>query len=116
MTTTNKKEGAPDARLDIARENLRMAVAKRGLNMSQASTRAGMSRNGLQQFISGRTSLSYANMIKVCDVLAVPIGLIHRPDAITDSKIRLYRALERLPDHLAAQALSEAEQLLGPRP
>jgi transcriptional regulator with XRE-family HTH domain len=105
-----------DARLDVARENIRMAAAKRGLNLSEVSRRAGLSRNGVQQFVSGRTSISFANMLQICDVLNVPIGVIFRPDAITDAKIRLYRTLEKLPDHMAARALAEAEALLAPRP
>ena len=114
MTTPTST--AADPRLDIARENLRMAAAKRDMNLSEISRRAGMSRNGLQQFVSGKTSLSYANMLKSCDALNIPIGLMHRKDAITDTKLRLYRLLERLPDHLAAQALAEAEDLFQPRP
>ena len=116
LTMTRPEPKTDDPRLDIARENLRMAAAKRGMNLSEISRRAGMSRNGLQQFLAGRTSISYANMIRICDVLAIPVGIIHRPDAITDNKIRLFRALERLPDHLASQALAEAEALLTPRP
>lgn len=98
-----------DPRTEIARQNLRMAAALRDMNLSEVSRQAGMSRNGLSQFISGRTTLSYQNMLKVCDVLNIPIGLVHRPDAITESRIRLYSILERLPDHLAQQAVEAAQ-------
>ncbi len=101
-----------DPRLDVARENIRMAAAKRGVTMSEVSRRAGMSRNGVQQFVSGKSSISYANMMRICDVLQVPVGVMHRPDAITDAKIRLHRLLERMPDHLPAQAMAEAETIL----
>ena len=94
-----------DPRVDIARKNLRMAAALKDMNLSEVSRQAGMSRNGLSQFISGRTTLSYANMLRVCDVLGVPISLVHRADAITETKIRLHRTLERLPDHLAQRAV-----------
>lgn len=104
-----------DPRLDIARENLRMAAAKRGRNLSEVSRTAGMSRNGLQQFITGRTTLSYANMLRVCDALNIPICILHKPDAITDGKIRLYQALDRLPDHLAQAALAEVEAAAHPQ-
>lgn len=102
-----------DPRLEVVRENIRMAAAKRGLNMSEISRRAGMSRNGVQQFLSGNSSISYLNMMRICDVLQMPIGVMHRPDAVTDAKIRLYRLLERMPDHLAVQALAEAELVLN---
>jgi len=96
-----------------ARENLRLAVALRGTNLAEVSRAAGMSRNGLSQYLNGSTSLSYANMLAVCHVLEIPIGILHRPDAITRGRIRLHRALERLPDHLAAQALQHAGAALG---
>jgi len=103
-----------DPRLAIARENLRMAAAKRGRNLSEVSRAAGMSRNGLQQFITGRTTLSYANMLRVCDALNVPICILHKPDAITDGKIRLYQVLDRMPDHLAQDALAQIEIVARP--
>lgn len=98
-----------DPRVAIARQNLRMAAALRGMNLSEVSRKAGMSRNGLGQFINGRTTLSYANMLAICDVLDVPISVIHRPDAITETKIKLYQALERMPEHLAQKAFKLAQ-------
>lgn len=102
-----------DPRSDIARVNVRMAAALRDMNLSEVSRQAGMSRNGLGQYVAGRSVLSYANMLKVCDVLQVPVGIMHRQDAITENKIRLYRTLDRLPDHLAAVALAEALKIAG---
>lgn len=110
---TQKNDQSPDPRLDIARNNLRMAVALRNTNSSEVSRQAGMSRNGLGQFLSGRTTLSYGNMLLVCDVLKLPVGLVHRADAITANRIRLYQALERMPDHLAQQAVDAAQSTLG---
>ncbi|WP_291732300.1 hypothetical protein [Leisingera sp. F5] len=98
-----------DPRLEIARNNLRLAIALRKTNLSRASTDADMGRNGLSQFTSGRTSLTYPNMLKVCDVLNLPIGIIHRADAITENRIRLYQKLERLPEHKLQQALDAVE-------
>ncbi len=98
----NKKN---DPRIDVARHNLRMAVAHRKTNFSEAAESAGLSRNALSQFVSGRTSMSYANMLRICDVLDIPIGALHRPDAVTDTKLRLYRLIERLPDHQMAKAI-----------
>lgn len=68
-----------DPRAEIARKNIRIAAAMRNMNLSEVSRQAGMSRNGVGQFVAGTTSLSYANMLKVCDVLQLPIGLVHRP-------------------------------------
>lgn len=101
----------PDPRIETARQNLRIAIATRKTNLAETARQAGLSRNALQQFVAGQTQISYANMLKVCDVLAIPIGTLHRPDGITESRIRLYRTLERLPDHLAARAISEAQDL-----
>ena len=102
-----------DLRVETARRNLKMAAALRDMNLSEVSRQAGMSRNGLGQFTSGRTTLSYANMLRVCDVLRVPVGLIHRSDAITEGRIRLFEILERLPDHLAHKAISAAQEEMG---
>lgn len=102
-----------DPRVEIARRNLKMAAALRDMNLSEVSRQAGMSRNGLGQFTAGRTTLSYGNMLKICDVLRVPIGLIHRPDAITEARIGLFQILERLPDHLAQKAITAAHDEFG---
>lgn len=102
-----------DPRMDVARKNIRLAAALRDISISEVSRRAGMSRNGLGQFVSGRTSLSWYNMLQVCDILEIPIGIVHRPDAITEGRIRLYRMLERLPDHLAQKALEAAREIAG---
>jgi len=95
-------------RIDIVRTNLRLAVALRRTNFAETARKSGMSRNALSQFVSGKTSLSYSNMLAVCDVLEIPIGILHNPDAITESKLKLYRLLGSLPENLAAQALQLA--------
>lgn len=111
--TSTKPDADTDPRLETARENLRIAAAKRQMNFSEIARKAGMSRNGFQQFVTGRTSITYANLLNVCDVLQIPIAIVHKADAMTDAKIRLYRALDRMPDHLAAQALAETEAVLS---
>ncbi|QBR35389.1 hypothetical protein ETW23_03795 [Leisingera sp. NJS201] len=98
-----------DPRIDIARNNLRMAVTFRRTSLSATSVEAGMARNGLSQFVTGRTGLTYANMLRTCDALNLPIGVIHRADAITENRIRLYQRLERLPEHKLQQALDAVE-------
>jgi transcriptional regulator with XRE-family HTH domain len=97
-------------RLDTVRTNLRLAVAFRRTNFAETARKAGMSRNAISQFVSGKTSLSYSNMLAVCDVLDVPIGILHNPDAITESKLKLYRLLRNMPDNLASQALELARE------
>lgn len=99
-----------DSRIDTCRRNIRIAVALRGRNMSETARDAGMSRNAVTQFVAGRTSLTYANMLRVCDVLDIPIGLLHKPDAITEQRIRLHKLLERLPEHLTGPALEAAAE------
>lgn len=98
-----------DPRLDIARTNVRMAVAMRRTNYADTARSAGLSRNAVSQFVSGKSSLSYANMLRVCDVLEIPIAVLHRPDSINESRIRLYKLLERVPDHLAARVIQEVQ-------
>jgi transcriptional regulator with XRE-family HTH domain len=95
-------------RIDIVRTNLRLAVALRRTNFAETARKSGMSRNALSQFVSGKTSLSYSNMLAVCDVLDIPIGILHTPDAITESKLKLYRLLRSVPENLASQALQLA--------
>lgn len=99
-----------DQRTDIARTNIRLAVALRKTNFAEVARRAGLSRNALSQFVSGKTSLSYANMLAVCAVLDLPIGIIDKPDAITESKIRLYNILRQTPDHLLSEAIETINQ------
>jgi transcriptional regulator with XRE-family HTH domain len=69
--------------------------------MAGVSRSAGLSRNTVSQFISGRTSISYENMLKVCEILDVPIGLIHLPDAVTN------RCINGLENALCSLGLTE---------
>ncbi len=80
----------------------------RETNFAEVARKAGMSRNTVSQFVKGKTSLSYANMLLVCEVLQIPIGLMHRPDAISEGRLRLHAALEQLPPHLLEKAIDLA--------
>lgn len=102
-----------DQRLENCRTNLRLAIALRKMNYSEVALKAGLSRNTVSQFVSGRTSMTYAKLLAVCDVLQLPIGILHRPDAITTNRIRLHRLLERMPDHLAGRAFEAAAEVVG---
>ena len=102
--------------IDISRENIRLAAAIRNLNLAEVARRADLSRNAVSQFVAGRTSLSYANTLKVCEVLDVPIGIMHSRNAITPGHVRLAKALDRLPAHLAMQALEAVNIEIDTKP
>jgi transcriptional regulator with XRE-family HTH domain len=85
-----------DRQLEIARENIKLAASKQNLSLAEVSRRAGMSRNGVSQFVSGRTTLSYGNMLAVCEVLSMPIGIMHKPEAYLDRNIAAARFFEKL--------------------
>lgn len=96
-----------DPRIDIARRNIRIAVALRETNYSEVARAAGLSRNAVSQFVSRRTVLSYENMLKICDVLEIPIGLLNTEDGVTESRLRLQKALDRLPAEKLAEVLKD---------
>jgi hypothetical protein len=106
--TTSARAKPEDPRVEIARTNTRIAMALREKNAAQAARESNMGRNGVTQFINRKTSITYQNMLALCDTLRVPIGIMHKKDAITESKLKLYELLERMPDHLAHQVLQEA--------
>lgn len=95
--------------METVRVNLRMAAALRGQTYSDISTKAKISRNVLSQFISGQKSITYSNLLRICDVLDVPIGILHIPDTITAARIRLHKILLRTPDRLTADVLRQVE-------
>lgn len=70
-----------------ARMNVKLAAQIRGMPLSQVAVKAGLSRNAISQFVSGRTSLSYVNMLKVCAVLSTSIATMHLKDAVTPSAL-----------------------------
>jgi DNA-binding phage protein len=70
-----------------ARMNIKLAAQIRGMPLSTVATKAGMSRNGISQFVSGRTSLSYVNMLKVCSVLSISIATVHLKDSVTPTAL-----------------------------
>ncbi len=50
-------------------------------------------------------------MLRVCDVLKIPIGLVHVPDSITEGRIRLHSALVSLPAHKAEEVFAAIDGL-----
>lgn len=99
--------------VETCRTNLRLAVALRNTNYAETARKAGLSRNAVSQFVAGRTQLSYANMLRVCAALDIPIGLLHQVDGITEARIRMHKILERIPDHQAAAALEAVRRGLN---
>ncbi|MCA0851217.1 helix-turn-helix domain-containing protein [Salipiger thiooxidans] len=105
-----------DPRVDTARDNIRLAAALRRMNYAEIARDAGLSRNAVSQFVSGRTTLTYQNMLRVCDVLGVPISLMHQPDSITEGRIRLHKALMNLPAHQLQEIFDDLRNSGGNEP
>ena len=97
-----------ETEIDIVRDNLKAAIALLGLKQSRISLEAGLSKNALGSFLTGRTSLSHENLLRICRVLQMPIGLLNRPGGITRERIELHRALAELPDHEIVRILEAA--------
>ncbi|MEQ3630718.1 MAG: helix-turn-helix transcriptional regulator [Sulfitobacter sp.] len=96
-----------DDLLEIVRTNIRIAIALRNTKAKTVSLEAGMSQNSLGSFIRGETSMSFVNVLKVCEVLDIPIGLLAIEGAISPARLRLHQALEGAPPELVLEALSQ---------
>lgn len=102
-----------DPRLDIVRQNLRMALALRDTKAKAASLAAGLSQNALSSFIRGETSMTFLNVLRVCDVLEIPIGLLTVEGAISPARLRLDAALRQASPDLVLEALAHIEAMRG---
>lgn len=85
-----------DRYTEIARENLRLAIAIRNTSASEVSRAAGLSVNALSHFLRGKGGISYPSLLAACEVLSVPIGILHHPNAITPARLSLHSELEGL--------------------
>ena len=94
-----------DQRLLNARENLRIALAIRNITAAEVSVAAGLSVNAFGSFLRGKSSISYVNLLKICDQLNVPIGMLHRPGGITPARLRLQSAIDDIPPETVETAL-----------
>lgn len=99
--------------MEVVRKNLRIAIAIKDTNASEVAKAVGLSRNAVQQFLRGGGSMSYENVLKICQHLRIPIGIMHLPEAMTEQNIRLYNALEAMPADLVDQAIKEAARIFG---
>ncbi|TCP43956.1 helix-turn-helix domain-containing protein [Rhodovulum marinum] len=92
-----------EARIQTARQNLRIAIAIRETTAAEVSRAADLSVNALGAFLRGKSSISYANLLRVCDVLDIPIGILHTPGSVTPGRLELQKVLSELsPEELAA--------------
>lgn len=98
----NKK----DPRVDTVRQNIRFAIVLRNTTAADISREAGLSVNALGSFLRGQSSISYANLLRICDVLRIPIGILHKPGAVTPGRLELQSALEDLTEAQLADALA----------
>lgn len=104
------EKGKADPRIGTARTNIKLAIAIRDTTAAEVSRGAGLSVNGLGAFLRGKSSISYANLLKVCDVLDVPIGILHMPSAVTPARLELHSALEGVPPEKIEEALLLLEE------
>lgn len=102
-----------DPRLEIVRQNLRIALALRDTKAKAVSLAAGLSQNALGSFIRGATSMTFVNVLQVCDVLRIPIGLLTVEGAINPARLRLDELLLTTPPHVVIAALDDYETSRG---
>lgn len=98
--------GTPlEQKMEIVRTNLRIALALRNQNAKTISLKAGISQNSLGSFIRGDTQMSFANVLRVCVALNIPIGLLTVEGAISPARLRLHETLDRIPAEKVLEAL-----------
>lgn len=102
-----------DPRLDIVRQNLRIALALRDTKAKAVSLAAGLSQNALSSFIRGETSMTFVNVLRVCDVLKIPIGLLTVEGAISPARLRLDELVRKAPPDLVLAAMAQIEKDRG---
>ena len=99
-----------DQRMIDARLNLRMAMLLRDTDATSTAIKAGLSQNALGSFLRGDSVISYLNLLKVCEVLDIPIGILHLQKGITLLNIQGHKTLLELHDH-DLEALLKAREV-----
>ena len=99
-----------DPRIETVRLNIRMGLVIRNIDATNASLKAGLSQNSLGSFLRSKSTLSFLNLIRVCEALDLPLGVLQHTDGITPSRIKLYQLLEDLPEHKLEAALAAAQK------
>lgn len=87
-----------DRQLENARTNMKIAVALSDYSASEISQRAGLSINVLGKYMRGETMITFGNMIAVCNILGIPVGLLTSDHQITPARIRLARLVASMTD------------------
>ncbi len=98
-----------DKTTNIVRQNLKIACVMRDMSQTAVSRAAGLSRNTVSQFTAGTTQISHRNILKVCEVLRIPISVLHMEDGVTYARIRLYTRIEAMEDYLVNELLEKID-------
>ena len=110
MAESKKKPSRAQGTLEATVKNLKIAVALSDMNGSEICTKAGLSRNVLGKFLRGETSISYNNLLSVCEVLDIPIEVLASDTPVTKARIRLFRILAQLSENQIAAALETVKR------
>ncbi|WP_226688844.1 helix-turn-helix domain-containing protein [Ruegeria arenilitoris] len=100
-----------DPRLEIVRQNLRVAFALKKTSAAEVSKKAGLGINTLGTFVNGNGSISYTNLLRVCDELQIPIGILHISGSVTPGRLELQGAFDKLTADQLADLLLEMKHL-----
>ncbi|WP_425595849.1 helix-turn-helix domain-containing protein [Ruegeria faecimaris] len=99
-----------EPRLDIVRQNLRVAFALKRTSAAEVGQKAGLGVNTLGTFVNGDGSISYTNLLRVCDVLRIPIGILHVSGSVTPGRLELHCALDELTTDQLTELLLQKNQ------
>jgi DNA-binding phage protein len=103
-----------ELQIENAIRNLRIAVALSDQSGTTISKAAGLSQNVLGKFMRRESSITLPNIIAVCNVLKIPLGLVISAEQITPARIRLHNAVSKLSDEQATQVLESLGGLSAP--
>ncbi|OUS04189.1 hypothetical protein A9Q96_14620 [Rhodobacterales bacterium 52_120_T64] len=76
-----------------------MAMVLRDTDATNTAKKAGLSQNALGTFLRGASNISYFNLLKVCEALDIPVGILHLREGITLASIRAHNRILQLHDH-----------------
>jgi transcriptional regulator with XRE-family HTH domain len=96
-----------DRQMDATKRNLKIAIALDDLSAAEICRIAGLSPNVVGKFLRGETSISFQNLVAVCSVINIPVGLITDEFPITQARIQLYRTLCKIPEDQIEAALAK---------
>jgi transcriptional regulator with XRE-family HTH domain len=82
--------------IENARLNLKVALTLTDADGTNTARSAGVSQNTLNNFLSGKSQISYANLLACCAVLNLPLGMLSTDRHLTPARLRLARVVESL--------------------